>query len=92
MLSVAGLAIGSLKTVIENKGLSQSFDLHESSNLLEMLDSFTIVDLLLETESRFELALGRYVPLANEDLFDMEKSPLRSWSAWIVYLERSVNG
>lgn len=42
------------------------------------VDSFTIVDLMLETEGRIEEAIGRYVPLADETIFDAEKSPLKT--------------
>ena len=34
-------------------------------NLFEKIDSFAVVELLLETESEIEKALGRYIPLAD---------------------------
>jgi hypothetical protein len=56
------------------------------------VDSFAIVDLLLETEGRIEQAIGRYVPLADESIFDADKSPLKNWTAWNAYVEKCIAG
>jgi hypothetical protein len=57
------------------------------SNLFENLDSFTVVDMLLEAEMQLEKSTGRYVTLADETIFDASKSPLRSWASWVAYVE-----
>ncbi len=43
--------------------------------MYERLDSFAVVELLLETESEIDRTIGRYVPLANESILDSTKSP-----------------
>jgi hypothetical protein len=62
------------------------------SNLFENLDSLTVVDMLLEAEMQLEKATGRYVTLADETIFDASKSPLRSWTTWVAYVESKHAG
>jgi len=64
----------------------------DNMNILEMLDSFAVVDVVMETESLLEGALGRYVPLADETIFDAEKSPFRSWHLWRAHVSALANG
>jgi hypothetical protein len=61
--------------------------LKPDTNLFEHLDSLSVVDMLLEAESRLESVTGRYVTLADETMFDASKSPLRSWCGWVAYVE-----
>jgi hypothetical protein len=58
------------------------------TNVFDQVDSMTIVDLLLETESLLEEKTGEYVPLADETIFDASASPLRRWSDWVAHVER----
>lgn len=60
---------------------------NDNLNLIDQVDSFTIVNLLLESESALEGATGNYVTLADETIFDAEKSPLRKWSDWVAFVE-----
>ena len=55
-------------------------------NLFETIDSFAVVELLLQTEGEVEKATGRYIPLADETVLDFEKSPLRRLDSWIAYV------
>jgi hypothetical protein len=57
------------------------------TNVFDEVDSFTIVDLLLETETLLEQQNGRYVALAGETIFDASKTPLKRWSDWVQYVE-----
>jgi hypothetical protein len=51
------------------------------------IDSFAVVELLMTTEALLEEAAGRYVPLADEKIFDAEHTPLRSFERWAAYIE-----
>lgn len=62
------------------------------ADIFEMIDSFAVVELLLQTESDLEAAIGRYVPLADERVLDAEKSPLRSLDRWIDHVTAAANG
>jgi hypothetical protein len=57
------------------------------TNVFDAVDSFTIVDLLLETETLLEQKNGRYVALAGDTIFDATKTPLKRWSDWVKYVE-----
>jgi acyl carrier protein len=60
------------------------------TDLFEALDSFAIVELLMETESEVERSIGRYVPLANEKILDSALSPLRQYRDWVAYVVETV--
>ncbi|HEY4252820.1 MAG TPA: hypothetical protein VGM87_16535 [Roseomonas sp.] len=62
------------------------------TNVLEQIDSLTVVNLLLESEMRLEAATGTYVTLADETLFDAKKSPLLKWSDWVRFVEARHGG
>ncbi len=89
MTSVAAILSESLDATFKNQGVD-GFAPSDDTNLLENVDSFTIVDLLLETEGRLEAAFGRYVPLADETIFDADKSPLKKWSDWVKFVENRL--
>lgn len=62
-------------------------ELNADTNIFDYVDSFVIVNILLETEATLEGVTGNYVPLANEDIFDAEKSPLKQWGLWVNYVK-----
>jgi hypothetical protein len=71
--------------------IDQYPDLHKylnpQLNIFDVLDSFNIVDILIESENILQEKLGRYVSLADENIFDASKSPFLTWSSWIFYVE-----
>lgn len=64
------------------------FDVQDDLNVIDQVDSFMIVNLLLETEGAIEEKTGNYVTLADETIFDAAKSPLRRWADWVAYVEK----
>jgi hypothetical protein len=60
-------------------------------DLFAALDSFAVLDFLLETETQVEEMAGRYVALGDDTIFDADKSPLRRLSSWIDYVMRTVS-
>jgi len=82
----------SLKKILESAGAPEIRPLTEETNLFDNLDSLTVVDMLLEAEMRLEEVTGHYVTLADETIFDASKSPLRSWSSWVAYVENKYAG
>tara|TARA_B100001248_G_C27373374_1_gene452867 strand:+ start:1280 stop:1579 length:300 start_codon:yes stop_codon:yes gene_type:complete len=65
--------------------------LEDSSDILEILDSMDVVNLIMETESLIEQTLGHYVPLANEYSFDLAESPLLELKSWINHVFEMSN-
>lgn len=61
-------------------------DLEDNTNILEEIDSFAVVSFLLEAEMNLEAEFGKYISLANEDLFDKSKSVLNSWSDFVNHV------
>lgn len=65
-------------------------DLPLDHDLFAEIDSFAVVELLLQTETEVENATGRYVPLADDAVLDAEKSPLRELRRWIGYVAQAI--
>lgn len=81
-----------LRRVNENVQSPELESASPDTNVFDQVDSMTIVDLLLETESLLEEKTGNYVPLADETIFDASASPLRRWSDWVAHVERHHGG
>jgi acyl carrier protein len=64
----------------------------DSTNIFEILDSMDVVNLIMETESLLEQELGFYVPLANEETFNAENSPLKSYKQWLHFIFDLIKG
>lgn len=90
MFDVARITGEALMSVLENVETDTPVELNDAANIFDAVDSFAIVDLLLETEGRIEQEIGRYVPLADETIFDAEKTPLKNWSTWVAYVEKCI--
>lgn len=60
-------------------------------NLFDSVDSFALVNLLLDAEVAVEQMYGRYVPLADETIFDSLRSPFLQWDKWVLYVEGKLN-
>ena len=70
---------------IEDSDLDK-IDLEVNTNILDEIDSFAVVSFLLEAEMNLEAEFGKYISLANEDLFDKSKSVLNSWSDFVNHV------
>jgi len=68
-----------------------SIEIEDSTNIFDVLDSMDIVNLIMETEALLEEKLGYYLPLANEETFDAEKSPLLSYKSWLQFIFTLIN-
>ena len=55
-------------------------------NILELLDSFLVVNMLIELEGELGIMSGRPISLADGDIFHASKSPLLTWKAWLEYV------
>lgn len=88
MLNFDGILREALEAVIANLDTRPFETVTAETNIIDHVDSFTVVDLLLESEMALETATGNYITLADETIFDSEKSPLLSWANWVEFVER----
>ena len=88
--AVEAAARATLSGLVETWGRPELGALGPEDDLFERLDSFAIVELLLETESGVEKVAGRYVPLADESILDSTRSPLRRLQGWFDYVTETV--
>ena len=75
----------SLNDSIEDSDIDK-IDLEDNTNILDEIDSFVVVSFLLEAEMNLEAEFGKYISLANEDLFDKSKSVLNCWSDFVNHV------
>ena len=64
--------------------------IEDETNILDTLDSIDVVNLIMETESLVEANYGSYIPLANEESFDANLSPLLSVSNWVKHVQTMI--
>lgn len=86
----AAAARATLDRLIETWGRPELSALGPEDDLFDKIDSFAVVELLLETESEVEKTVGRYVPLADESILDSTRSPLRRLQGWFDYVADAV--
>ncbi|MFC6742623.1 hypothetical protein [Methylobacterium tardum] len=89
--SAAAAARATLDRLADTWGRPELGALGPEDDLFDKIDSFAVVELLLETESEVEKAVGRYVPLADESILDSTRSPLRRIQSWFDYVAEAVN-
>ena len=89
--SAAAAARATLDRLVDTWGRPELGALGPEDDLFNKIDSFAVVELLLETESEVEKAVGRYVPLADESILDSTRSPLRRIQSWFDYVAEAVN-
>ena len=87
------MSVNKIKDILEksfNDSIEDSdiekIDLEDNTNILDEIDSFAVVSFLLEAEMNLETEFGKYISLANEDLFDKSKSVLNSWSDFVNHV------
>ena len=74
-----------LNKFLQSNGFEPS-ELDDDFNLLDAIDSVLLVELVVSTEDFLETKLEKYVPLADENTFDWEKSPFSSINNWFSYV------
>jgi hypothetical protein len=87
MNEIEAVLLKALQTVTAELDNPELSEITPNTDIIGNVDSFVIVDLMLESEMQLEAILGKYVTLADETIFDAEKSPLLNWSNWISYVE-----
>jgi hypothetical protein len=84
-----------IKCLLEKAALSAAPELSspisDSTNIIESCDSFSVVNIIIETETMLEAQLGHYISLADETLFDVSSSPMKKWSLWCSYVEDCIS-
>ncbi|MCJ2064297.1 hypothetical protein MKK63_16470 [Methylobacterium sp. J-088] len=88
--AVEAAARATFSRLVETWDRSDLKDIGPETDVYEQIDSFAVVELLLETESEIERTVGRYVPLASESILDNTQSPLRRFQGWIDYVVETV--
>lgn len=88
--AVEAAARAAFARLVDTWGRSDLAALDPEDDLFERLDSFAIVEMLLETEAEVERATGRYVPLASESILDSKASPLHRFQGWLDYVAETV--
>ncbi len=84
-----------LKNVINelNKewGMEELHSFENNINLFETVDSFSLLSIVIETESALENETGEYIPLADEDLMVDGVSPFSSFNQWVNFVTKKLN-
>ncbi len=85
------LLINAFRTGIGEDYTDLTSSITKTTNIFEIVDSFAIVNLLLESEAAIEAKYGKYIPLVDEYIFDASKSPFLRWETWVEYVRGKIN-
>lgn len=88
--NAAAAARTTFERLVSTWGRTELIGLGPEDDLFERIDSFAVVELLLETETEIEKVIGRYVPIADESILDSTRSPMRRLQGWFDYVAEAV--
>tara|TARA_B100000989_G_C19283610_1_gene361319 strand:- start:114 stop:413 length:300 start_codon:yes stop_codon:yes gene_type:complete len=83
---ISKLVHQALLSILDDLEIDLEAEINENSNILDILDSMDVVNLIMETEGVLESEYGNYIPLANEETFDLEMSPLLTFNSWVEHI------
>ncbi len=66
-------------------------NIDDKTPLFALLDSVTVLDLILELESSLELKYGRYIQVADEKSMDAINTPFKTVASLVDFLEGKVS-
>ena len=91
-MKIEELLLESLLNVLDDsEGKAFNLDtIDDEFNILQNLESISIVDMLLDIEEKIEKEYGIYVALADDKLFHYQDSPMNSWALWIKYVKNKL--
>jgi len=82
------LVMNALQEVNEN---SHFFDLiDETTEIYNNVDSFLILELIIEIEDKLKAKFGRYIPIADEDIMNSQKTPFDTFGSLVLFVENKV--
>ncbi len=90
MIKLNDLLLSAIKVAIKEEYPDFVANITLDTNLFEVVDSFAIVSILLESEAAIEEKFDRYIPLADETIFDATKSPFLCWKNWVNYVQEKI--
>lgn len=64
------------------KDLGKKIKLNDNQNLLELFDSFNLVNLIIDIEDEINKNQKIKIQIADENIFDAKKSPLLKFKTW----------
>jgi hypothetical protein len=91
MNELHALLLNAFATAVGEEYPELTTSITNDTNIYEIVDSFAIVSMLLESEAAIEVKYGRYIPLADETIFDASKSPFVRWEGWVEYVQGKIN-
>ena len=90
-MKIEELLLESLLNVLDDfDGKEPNKKIDDEFNILQNLESISIVDMLLDIEEKIEKEYGVYITLADDKLFHYKDSPMNSWALWIKYVKSKL--
>tara|TARA_B100001250_G_scaffold411374_1_gene439862 strand:- start:1727 stop:2005 length:279 start_codon:yes stop_codon:yes gene_type:complete len=91
-MKIEELLLESLLNVLDNSDGNESdlVKIDDEFNILQNLESISIVDMILDIEEKIEKEYGIYITLADDKLFHYQDSPMNSWSLWVKFVKSKL--
>jgi len=65
-------------------------EIHEGMLIYDQVDSFFLLELILDLEKKLKDRYGRYIQIADSDIMSEEKSPFLNINTLVSFLESKV--
>jgi len=70
---------------------SETFDLiDENTEIYSNVDSFFILELILEIEDKLKKKFGRYIPIADGEIMSSKNTPFYTFGSLVIFIEKKV--
>jgi len=73
-----------------NKHSAVFNEIHEDMSIYDQVDSFFLLELILDLEKKLKDRYGRYIQIADSDIMSEEKSPFLNINTLVSFLESKV--
>jgi acyl carrier protein len=82
------LVMQALEEVNKESKVFSSID--ENIEIYNNVDSFLILELILEIEDRLKKKFGRYIQIADEDIMSSNNTPFATFESLVKFVEKKV--
>jgi hypothetical protein len=89
-LIIENMLLNALKKIFLINGFAPIDTISEDFDIFNAIDSFALVDYILEVESELENYTGKYISISDDFTFDSINSPLINWSLWVDYINKCI--
>tara|TARA_B100000787_G_C15961773_1_gene193525 strand:- start:198 stop:488 length:291 start_codon:yes stop_codon:yes gene_type:complete len=84
------IVLDSLMDINKGLAISEFKNIVDQTLIFDNLDSIGVLDLIIEIESKLQQSYGEFIQIADETIMDEVKTPFKTLSSLIDFVEKKV--